>query len=200
MCSGSVFKNCHCKARAPVLKSCPLVLTATRVQTELHKLQVTHVVGLPDNATSALFACLQSDSSVRVIPVTREGEAFEIEAGLWMGGQNPVVLIQNTGLLEAGDALRGTVQRMRVPLLCLISYRGYKTLDKAQDLHALDDDRFSRPAVDSAAQLLIPTLNAWGLEYEFIEDDRDADTLDRLFRRAQAANKPFAAIIRGAMQ
>src|SRR5437870_1903755 len=58
----------------------------------------------------------------------RGGEAFAIASGLWVGGRVPVVLIQNTGLLETGDALRGTAMRMRVPLVCLVTYRGHATL------------------------------------------------------------------------
>ncbi len=48
-----------------------------------------------------------------------------LASGLWLGGALPVVLIQNTGLLEAGDGLRGTASRMGAPILLLITCRGY---------------------------------------------------------------------------
>ena len=83
---------------------------------------------LPDNCTAALFHELADDPDIYLINVTREGEAFATAAGLWMGGQNPLVLIQNTGFLESGDALRGTLTRMRIPVVLLVSYRGYKSL------------------------------------------------------------------------
>ena len=60
-----------------------------------------------------------------VIFATREGEAMALASGLWLGGARPVVLIQNTGLLEAGDGLRGTASRMGAPLLLLVTCRGY---------------------------------------------------------------------------
>ena len=90
--------------------------------------RITHVIGLPDNTSAPLFDALQAHPSIRLVTVTREGEAFAIASGLWLGGKRPVVVIQNTGLLESGDALRGTAQRMGVPLLCLIGYRGHASL------------------------------------------------------------------------
>ena len=84
---------------------------------ELKRQHVTHVVGLPDNTSKALFEMLHVERDLRVLSVTREGEAFAIAAGLWAGGATPLVLIQNTGLLESGDGLRGTAMRMRIPLV-----------------------------------------------------------------------------------
>ncbi|HAC05532.1 MAG TPA: phosphonopyruvate decarboxylase, partial [Gemmatimonadetes bacterium] len=48
--------------------------------------RITHVVGLPDNTSAPLFDALQSHPSVRLVTVTREGEAFAIASGLWLGG------------------------------------------------------------------------------------------------------------------
>ena len=60
---------------------------------------VTDVVSLPDNSSAALLALLRQQSTdIRLLSVTREGEAFAMAAGLWLGGRNPLVLIQNTGL------------------------------------------------------------------------------------------------------
>ena len=75
----------------------------------LHRHGVTDVVSLPDNSSAALLLLLRESADIRLHSVTREGEAFALAAGLWMGGRNPLVLIQNTGLLESGDSLRGTL-------------------------------------------------------------------------------------------
>src|SRR5438477_12102311 len=100
------------------------MLTTRRILESFKEMGITHVVGLPDNSTAALFLELAADPDIYLITVTREGEAFATAAGLWIGGQKPLVLIQNTGFLEAGDALRGTLTRMRLPILLLVSYRG----------------------------------------------------------------------------
>jgi len=175
------------------------MLSARRVLDELKKLDVTHVVGLPDNASAALFALLVADQTIELIAITREGEAFAIAAGLWMGGKKPVVLIQNTGFLEAGDALRGVAQRMRIPLLCLISYRGYATL-KNIPTENLSVDDLSRPDVDSAALLLEPTLKAWSLPYDFLASDADLEKIHAAYERAQTELRPIALVITDSMQ
>ena len=89
-------------------------MKASLILDELHHLGVTHVIGVPDNGSRTLFEALWADDEIDVILVTREGEAFAIASGLHVGGKRPLVLIQNTGLLEAGDAFRGTAYNMGV--------------------------------------------------------------------------------------
>ena len=55
--------------------------------------------------------------------MTREGEAWAIAAGLQLGGKRPLVMIQNTGLFESGDALRNVLFDLRLPLVAVIGYR-----------------------------------------------------------------------------
>lgn len=147
-------------------------------------LGITDAVGIPDNDTAALFERLRSHPTIRLLNVTREGEAFSIAAGLWIGGRHPVVIIQNTGLLESGDGLRGTVGRMGIPLLCLVGYRGFaKMVAAGLDTAARPFDAVTRTRadVDSVALLTEPTLNAWGMP--FWRHGSDADT-DIVVRRA----------------
>lgn len=101
-----------------------------RIADALLDLGMTHAVGVPENGSRFIFEYLGSSSSCQVVPVCREGEAWAIASGLWIGGKSPVMIIQNTGLLESGDAFRGTAVEMRVPLLALIGYRGYRSLSR----------------------------------------------------------------------
>jgi len=180
-------------------KGAASMLRATRVLEEFRRLGITHVAGLPDNSSAALFSLLECDTGIRLVPVTREGEAFAVSAGLWIGGANPVVLIQNTGLLESGDSLRGTALRMRIPLLCLVTYRGYASLG-LRTSDASDDggaDRYSRAGLDSVAVLTEPTLRAWGIPFDFLHDAGDIEVLDRNHRRAREESRPVAVLITG---
>jgi sulfopyruvate decarboxylase TPP-binding subunit len=165
---------------------------------ELKKHHVTHVVGLPDNSSAGLFELLGGDPDIRLIRITREGETFALAAGLWMGGKTPVVLIQNTGLLESGDSLRGTVLRMRIPLLCLITYRGYAGMMRqglAGTSVDLTADLLSRPDLDSTALITEPTLKAWGLPFVFFQDDEDLPRVSEAFQRAEEESRPIAILI-----
>ena len=53
---------------------------------ELERNHVTHVVGIPDNTSAALFRVFGEQSDIRALTVTREGEAFAVASGLWLGG------------------------------------------------------------------------------------------------------------------
>ena len=171
---------------------------ARLVLEELRKNNVTHVVGLPDNASARLFELLENEDSIRAVRVTREGEAFALAAGLWIGGAAPVVLVQNTGFFESGDSFRGTVTRMRVPLICLITYRGYAKKGFAKDDCAgapPDANALSDARLDSAALITEPTLKAWGLSFDFLHTDEDVPKITEARRRAEKCAMPFAVLI-----
>lgn len=162
---------------------------------ELKRQRVSHVVGLPDNTSKLLFEMLHEESSLRVLTVTREGEAFAIAAGLWAGAATPLVLIQNTGLLESGDALRGTAMRMRIPLVALVTYRGFAGLTAAGNLGSIDGKLLSRPDLDSTAVLTEPTLTAWGVPFSFVHGDADLFRLTQAFESARAQEQPVAVLL-----
>src|SRR4029077_7486978 len=86
---------------------------------------VSHVVWLPDSETNWLYQLMQAEPSLRLVPVSREGLAFSLAAGLSAGGQTPIILIQNTGLMESGDSLRGWALGLNVPVVLMVGYRGW---------------------------------------------------------------------------
>jgi sulfopyruvate decarboxylase TPP-binding subunit len=164
------------------------------VLSELKRHGVTHVVGLPDNSSAQLFEALAADRDIRLVSVTREAEAFAVAAGLWLGGAVPVVLIQNTGLLESGDGLRGTITRMRVPLVCLITYRGLRSLGANPVEHACTAETLSRADLDSVALVTEPTLEAWGVPFVVAREGEEVAAVADAFSRSAAEERTFAVL------
>jgi sulfopyruvate decarboxylase TPP-binding subunit len=175
----------------------PPVPQAALVVGALERIGVTHVVGLPDNGHAALYMLLESHSSIETVPVTREGEAWAIASGLWVGGKNPALAIQNCGLLESGDGLRGTAMRMRVPLLCFISYRGFEKMVAHAVEPSFDPDpvALTRAEIDSAALLLEPTLRAWGVPFYRYDSDEDAGRVAEAWKQAEREERPVALLM-----
>jgi len=174
------------------------MICAARFLEALQRHGVTDVVGLPDNASAALFALLAGGGGgVRLRTVSREGEAFALASGLWLGGGRPLVLIQNTGLLESGDGLRGTAMRMRIPLVCVITYRGHarmmRTLGGVPP--ARDAALLGRPDLDSVALLTEPTLDAWGVPHERLDGEGDLPRLHAAFARSEELGGPVALLL-----
>ena len=173
--------------------------SAAALLTVLEAEGVTHVAGLPDNAAAPLIHLLARHPRILYVPVTREGEAFAIAAGLWIGGGTPIVLIQNTGLLESGDAVRGTVVRIGVPLVIIVSCRGFTKLRASGvDPHArpLDRETLVRLDLDSAALLTEPTLAAWGIPWHVLEGD---DAARVAFDHARREERPVALLLTRAL-
>ena len=86
-------------------------LSPAKVLEELKNNGVTHVVWLPDSETNFLYVLMRDEPSLDLVTVSREGHAFSTAAGLAAGGAKPVILIQNTGMMESGDSLRGLGHR-----------------------------------------------------------------------------------------
>jgi sulfopyruvate decarboxylase TPP-binding subunit len=127
-----------------------------------------------------MFQLLDNEPSLDLVPVCREGETMAIAAGLWVGGKRPIVLIQNTGIFEAGDSIRGLGLDINQPLVMLVGYRGWSR-------HGLTKD--------SAARFIEHILHAWGITYYLIETDDDADRISLAIEEAERTSKPVAVLV-----
>jgi sulfopyruvate decarboxylase TPP-binding subunit len=177
----------------------------------LERLGVTHVVTVPDNTSAPILAALTRSSGndgstessagiglARLLYATREGEAMGLAAGLWLGGALPVVLIQNTGLLEAGDGLRGTVARMGAPVLLLITCRGFAKARSAgldPGKGEVERDTLVRADLDSVAHMTERTLQSWGIPFRLLTDSSDLSPMEEAFRQASDEKRPVAALL-----
>src|SRR5688572_4930351 len=86
---------------------------------------ITHVVWIPDSHLGTWESALLQSSSIKLIRACREGEAIAIAGGLMLGGAKPIVMIQCTGMFEAGDALRNIVHDLQLPLVLIVGVRSY---------------------------------------------------------------------------
>ena len=156
------------------------LLNPSSVIEQFKKNGITHVVWLPDSETNWMYIAMQEEPSFDLIPVTREGEALAIAAGLYTGGKKPVCLIQNTGMFESGDSIRGIALDVNLPVVMMIGYRGWTR-------HGVTPD--------SAARFTEPILDAWGIKYYLVESDADADRISTAFDEAEATNRPVAILV-----
>ena len=156
------------------------LLTPAAVLGQLTKNRVSHVVWLPDSETNFMHHHMVADPDLRLVPVCREGETMAIAAGLWVGGKRPVVLIQNTGLFESGDSVRGLALDINLPLVMMIGYRGWTR-------HGVTPD--------SAATYTEPILHAWGIRYYLVETDADVNRISLAFEEAEREQRPVACLM-----
>ena len=148
----------------------------------LKRCGVTHVIWLPDSELGTWESALTGPQGLPLVRVCREGEAFAIAAGLWIGGKKPVVIVQCTGLFEAGDALRNVIHDLRIPLLLIVGVRSWY-------LH--QDGK----SADSCPVFTEPILRAWNLPYVLLDRRHSASDLAAALERAQAEKRAGAVLI-----
>jgi len=147
---------------------------------EFKKNGVTHIITIPDSETNYLYELMLQQDWLDVIPASREGETFAIALGLQIAGKVPVCLIQNTGMLESGDSIRGMALDAGFPLVFVVGYRGWTR-------HGVISD--------SAARYTEPFLNAFRINYYLLEQDVDAARISLAFKEAQATKRPVAVLV-----
>ena len=139
----------------------------------------SHVVWLPDSALGPWEQALHQPGTLELVRVCREGEAWAIAAGLHLGGARPLVMIQNTGLFESGDAMRNVLFDLGLPLQAVIGYRS-----------ALVPN-----STDSARLFTEPLLKAWGLDYIVVEKPDDLPRMAEHLERCQRNARPGVTLV-----
>ena len=139
----------------------------------------THVIWIPDSTTGRWESALDQQAAWRLLRICREGEAWPLAAGLYLGSQRPLVIMQSTGLFESGDALRNVVWDLQLPVWAVIGARNWLTPDSR----------------DSARQFLEPILNAWRIDYRVIERRQQQTEAAAYFQSAVTAGRSQVLVL-----
>jgi len=158
------------------------MLDGPSVALALKECGVTHVIWLPDSEIGTWEPALLSTPGLSLIRVCREGEAFAVAAGLWLGGKKPVVLIQCTGLFEAGDALRNVVHDLKVPVFLIVGLRSWYAQQRGA-------------SIDTCPRFAEPILRAWQVPFVFLDNHNTAADLAAAYRQAQAEDRAGAVLL-----
>ncbi len=98
----------------------------------LRSLQFDFFTGVPCSLIKGVIAALEAEGAW--IPETREDAALGLAAGAYLGGRQPVVIMQNSGLGVSINALTSLHLIYRLPCLLLITWRGYQGKDAPEHL------------------------------------------------------------------
>ena len=158
------------------------MLDGTTVVAALKECGVTHVIWIPDSELGTWEPALTGPGGLPLIRVCREGEAFGVAAGLLIGGQRPIVIIQCTGLFEAGDALRNVVHDLKLPVFFVVGVRSYYAHQQGA-------------SKDTCPIFTEPILRAWQIPYTLLDRRHSADDLAAVYRQAQADGRAAAVLI-----
>jgi sulfopyruvate decarboxylase TPP-binding subunit len=164
---------------APVVQSVPAGL----LHDEIVALGVTHIVNVPDTHQRTLLQAVTEDPRFKLVTLSTEHEAICTNAGLWMGGANPILLIQNVGVFAGMNALRGIAIDMRVPTCMVVGQYG-------RDVNLPIDER-----QNSATRLIAPVMQTLGVPCYSIDGPEDVHFLREAFIESREKRCPTVVLL-----
>lgn len=145
-------------------------------------LEYNFFTGVPDSTLATALKVLESDPRYLYVPSVREDNAVGVAVGAYLGGRNPVVFMQNSGLGHCLNALTSLVSLYKIPLLLVVGWRGADEFDAPE--HIL---------MGSASPAL---LTAVGIPFWIPKRDDIGTTLGAASLRSRSESSPVALLIR----
>ncbi len=157
------------------------MFSGTEITALFTSMGITHVVSVADSTIGAWHAAIERSPSLRLVRVCREGEAWAVAAGLYLGGATPLVMIQCTGLFESGDSLRNVLHDWGMPIFSIIGYRSYLNQDTLPG--------------DTCLVFTEPLLDAWRIDYRLITAPSQLEEIREHYLACRDAGRAGAALI-----
>jgi sulfopyruvate decarboxylase TPP-binding subunit len=145
---------------------------------------VEFVISVPDITTSeGLLRPLAKLQSPRLIRICKEDEGVGICAGLAHTGKRALLLIQQTGMLDSINAIRGVAVEYSLPICMMVGL-----LEKEVGVPPRQSKRYG-------VRIVEPILDAMGIDYHEIEQQDDVAKIRPAIDAAYAQSKPTVVLI-----
>jgi sulfopyruvate decarboxylase subunit alpha len=159
-------------------------LDGARIIREIKASRIEFVVSVPDIVTSeGLLRPLTQETDPRLIRVCKEDEGVGICAGLSYCGRRSLLLIQQTGLLDSINAIRGVAVEYALPICMMVGL-----LQKEPGVSPRQSKHYG-------VRIVEPVLDAMGITYHEIEGDADVDKIGPAIDAAYAEMRPVVLLI-----
>ncbi|MGH6739433.1 MAG: decarboxylase [Bradyrhizobium sp.] len=151
---------------------------------EIKAAGIEFVVSVPDITTSeGLLRPLAKMQSPRLIRICKEDEGIGICAGLAYTGKRALLLIQQTGMLDSINAIRGVAVDYSLPICMMVGL-----LEKEVGVPPRQSKRYG-------VRIVEPILEAMGIAYHSVESDADIGKIRPALDGAYTESKPTVVLI-----
>jgi sulfopyruvate decarboxylase TPP-binding subunit len=141
------------------------------------------VLSVPDTHQRTVLAALDKEDAIRVLTCASEDEAVAINAGLYIGGEPAVLMIQHAGLYASVNTLRGVAIDGRIPSFYMIGLLSReKHLDPRESRHSMV--RYCEPLLDTFA-----------VPHARLEGPDDLERIPEYFRLSRSRRGPAAVLV-----
>ena len=141
------------------------------------------ILSVPDTHQKTVLAALDKERALRVVTCATEDEANAIAAGLWIGGEPVVLMIQHAGLYASVNTLRGVAMDGRVPMFYMIG------------LLQRERDRDPKESRHSMVRFCEPLLDTFAVPHARLEGPNDVRLIPEYYRLAHQRHGPTALLV-----
>ena len=159
-------------------------LSGASIIREIKASRIDFVVSVPDITTSeGLLRPLAREQMPRLIRVCKEDEGIGICAGLSYCDKRALLLIQQTGMLDSINAIRGVAVEYALPICMMVGL-----LEKEPGVPPHKSKRYG-------VRIVEPILEAMGIAYHEIEAEADIAKIRPAVEEAYASSRPTVLLI-----
>jgi sulfopyruvate decarboxylase TPP-binding subunit len=148
-----------------------------------HSEHLGTILSVPDTHQKTVLAALEHEPDIRLITCSTEDEANAIAAGLYIGGEPCLLMIQHAGLYASVNTLRGVAIDGRVPIFYLI---GLLSREKDKDLSE---------SSSSMVRYCEPLLDTFGVPHARLEGPDDLHLIPEYYNMSRLRRGPAAVLV-----
>jgi sulfopyruvate decarboxylase subunit alpha len=159
-------------------------LSGASILREINASGVEYVISVPDITTSeGVLRPLASGTGPKLIRICKEDEGIGICAGLAHCDKRALLLIQQTGMLDSINAIRGVAVEYELPVCMMVGL-----LEKEVGVPPRQSKRYG-------VRIVEPILEAMGITYHEIESEADVAKIKPAIDEAYASSRPVVLLI-----
>ena len=158
-------------------------LDGSAIISALIKSSIQVVVAVPDITTSVgLLWPLSRRREIKLVRVCKEDEGISICSALSYCGRRSALLMQQTGLLDSLNAVRGVAVEYKQPICMLVGM-----VWKEPGLPSQLSKKY-------AVRIIEPVLKAMEVDYVCIENNTDVNLIGAAIDRAYEMSRPVVVL------
>jgi len=141
------------------------------------------ILSVPDTHQKTVLAALDKERALRVLTCATEDEANGVAAGLWIGGEPVIVMIQHAGLYASVNTMRGVAIDGKVPMFYMIG------------LLSREKDKEPKDSRHSMVRYAEPLLDLFGVPHARMEGPDDVRFIPEYYRKSRERKGPAAVLV-----
>ena len=139
------------------------------------------ILSVPCDMLKGLINEIENAKEISYVSVTREEEGVGIAAGAYLGGNTPLILIQNSGLGNSINAIKSLLELYEIPVIFMMSHRG------------TEGEKIS--AQIPMGKVILDLLDCIGIESLIIDSHTKIINIERAVKKSKETSKPIALML-----